>query len=179
MKRIENFGITFKDGLAEGWAFSVLEAFREQLDIVHTEYVDKERSRQLRKICPRNEDGSLPTVYRTAWSRGVPPTLSFDVGHTFYDPPQARVMAWEDALKMLRRIVQVTEARPDELPGSGGWVKVELRYFEDGKTIRTESHNLSQAEFEGFLRTGQLPPGHEDFAPEPVDEFPELVKEDA
>jgi hypothetical protein len=36
-KRIENFDIIFKDGLAEGWAFGVPESFKDQLDILSLE----------------------------------------------------------------------------------------------------------------------------------------------
>ncbi len=155
MKRTEDFDITFKDGLAEGWAFGVPEAFRDQLDILYSQYVDKERSRELRKRLPKNEDGRPPTIFRMGWSRGVLPLLSFDVGHIFYDPPDARNMVWAQALEVLRRAVQVTEAKPDDSPGSG-WVKVNLCHYENRKTIRTENHRLSQAEFETFLRTGRL-----------------------
>jgi hypothetical protein len=156
MKRTEYFPIVFKDGMVDGWVFRVPEAFRSQLDIEYSELVDKARSRALRKRQPKNEDGSLPTVHRMAWTQGNPPLLSFDVGHVFYDPPYAGTMVWADAVRVLQRAVEVMEARPDELPGSG-WVKVTIRYFDDGEVVETRSRNLSQVEFVAFLRTGQLP----------------------
>jgi hypothetical protein len=85
-----------------------------------------------------------------AWSRGVPPLLCFDVGHIFY----ARVLPW---------LVQVKDAKPDTKPGSGGWVKFVLHHYDAGKVVGTgkpagtEQYTLSQADFESFLRTGQLP----------------------
>ena len=41
-ERTEHFDIRFRDGLAEGWAFGVPEAFREKFDIRYVEYVDSE-----------------------------------------------------------------------------------------------------------------------------------------
>jgi hypothetical protein len=159
LKRTENFGINFKDGLAENWVFGVPAAFRKQLDIVWQQYVDKGKTKELWKKDPglRWENDQLPTVYRMAWSRGVPPLLCFEVGDVVYDPPDARNMAWVDALKILRRAVQVIDAKPNTEPGIGGWVKFDLRYYNAGKVVFTEELTLSNAEFESFLRTGQLP----------------------
>ena len=160
MKRTEYFDIAFVDGLADGWIFGVPEPFRDQLDIRYSELVDRKKSRKLREQTPRNNIDSLPTVYRVAWTHGMPPLFSFDIGHIFYDPPNARSMVWGDAVRVLRRDVQVTEARPDELPGSG-WVKVKIRYFDGGKVVETISRNMPQGEFVTFLRTGRLPAGQE------------------
>jgi hypothetical protein len=121
---------TFKDGIADGWAFGVGEAFRKQLDIKWD-------------------------VAWMAWIQGSPPLFCFDVGHVFYDPPYSRETA-----HARRRTAQVMEARSDELPKSG-WVKIKLCYFENGKAIRSDSHNLSQVEFVAFLQTGMMPAGHE------------------
>jgi hypothetical protein len=143
--------------MVDGWVFGVPEAFRDQLDIVYSNLVDADKSHDLRRKQPRNEDDlPLPTVYRMAWTQGKPPLFSFDVGHIFYDPISARKMVWADALKVLRRTVQVTEARSDELPKSG-WVKVKISYFDNGKIISTDNYNMSQSELVAFLRTGQLP----------------------
>ena len=131
-RRTEDFGIEFADKLATGWAFSVQEAFRDQLDILYLVYVDKEKSKELRKTQPLGEDGKSSKVMRAAWSRGVPPLLRFDAGHIFYDPPAARNMVWGDALKVLKRAVQITEAKPDDQPGSGGWVKAKIYHYEAG-----------------------------------------------
>jgi len=129
-KRLESFDIVFKDGMADGWVFGVVEAFREQLDIKWN-------------------------IGMRAWTQGSPPLYCFDVGHVFHDPPHSRNTA-----HARQRTAQVMEARSDELPGSG-WVKIKLCHFEDGGAIGLHSHNLSQVEFVAFLRTGQLPPGHE------------------
>lgn len=156
-RRTESFDVKFTDKLAEDWAFSVHEAFRDQLDILYLEYVDRERSKELRKIQPFGDDGKPSKVMRGAWSQGVPPTLRFDVGHVFYDPPAAKNMAWSDTLEVLKRAVQVVEAKPDDQPGSGGWVKIKLYQYENRTIARTDEHTMSQAEFVGFLRFGQLP----------------------
>ena len=66
-------------------------------------------------------------------------------------------MVWAHALKVLRRAVQVTEAKADDPPGTG-WVKFTLCHYESGQAARTGNYSLSQAEFETFLRTGQLLP---------------------
>lgn len=155
MKRTEHFNIIFKDGIVDGWVLGVPEAFRDQLDIKYSKLVDNEESYNLRRKQPRNEDTPLPTIYRMAWTQGVPPLYSFNVGHVFYDPPCARNMAWDDALRGLRRSVQVTEARIDELPKSG-WVKLKIWNFHDGKCISSQNYNMPQVEFVAFLRTGQL-----------------------
>ncbi|MDO9501993.1 hypothetical protein [Falsiroseomonas sp.] len=156
-RRTENFGIQFTDTLAEGWAFSVHEAFKEQLDILYLEYVDKEKSKELRKRCPLDEDGKPSRVMRSAWSQGVPPQLSFDAGHVFYDPPAARNMTGNDGREVLRRIVQVVEAMPDDQPGQGGWVKIRVIRYEGGSITATDHHTMSQAEFGTLLRVGNLP----------------------
>jgi len=156
-RRTEDFGIRFTDTLAEGWAFSVHEAFKDQLDILSLDYVDKEKSKELRKSRPFDDDGKPSRVMRSAWSRGVPPQLRFDVGHIFYDPPAARNMNGEDARRVLRRIVQVMEAKPDDQPGQGGWVRIKLIHYEDGSLVATDHHTVSQTEFEAFLRLGRLP----------------------
>jgi hypothetical protein len=121
--------LSFKDGLAEGWAFDVTTAFRKQLDIEWQQYVDKERTKELRRKNPglRWAGDKPPTVPRMAWSRGTPPLLSFEVGDVVYDPPGTRSMVWGDALKVLRRAVQVKDAQPDTEPGAGGWVKGSCR----------------------------------------------------
>jgi hypothetical protein len=160
MTRTEYFEIEFVGGRADGWVFGVTEPFRDQLDIKYSELVDRKKSHKLREQKLKNDDGSLPTVYRKAWTQGMQPLFSFDIGHVFYDPPSARGMVWADALGVLRREVQVTEARYDELPGSG-WVKVRVRYFDDGKVVETMNRNMSQGEFVTLLRTGYLPAGQE------------------
>ena len=91
-----------------------------------------------------------------AWTRGCPPVRSFDVGDVFYDPPAARQLVWSDALKILRRAVQVREARPDTKGGPEGWVRFVIYYYERGHIAWTEERTLSQAGLELFLRSGRL-----------------------
>jgi hypothetical protein len=156
-KRTEAIDISFRDNLAEGWVFDVPEAFRFQLDILNLQCIDKERTRELRKSRPRDSDGKPATVYRMAWSRSVIPVLRFDAGQVFYDPPSSRGLNWGKALKVLRQIVRVKAARPDEESGAAGWVKFELCRYTDGKAAPAEEHKVSQAAFVTFLRTGLLP----------------------
>lgn len=143
-RRTEQFDIRFVDGLAEGWTFDVPTAFRDALDIIYSQYVDKAESTKQRK------------AYRWVWTRGQPPLRSFDIGHIFYDPPGVRRMRWGDALRVLRRRVQVREAKPDVEGEAEGWVRFELVHYEGGEAVRTEEHTLSQGEFEKFLRSGVI-----------------------
>lgn len=143
-RRTEHFDAKFVDGLAQGWAFDVPEACRDALDIIYSQYIDKAASTKQRK------------AYRWVWSRGAPPLRSFDVGHVFYDPPGVRRMRWGEALRVLCRMVQVREAKPDVEGEAEGWVRFEITHFVDGKAVRTEERTLSQAEFETFLRSGIL-----------------------
>ena len=136
------------------WAFEVPDCFRDQLDIKYGQFVDREASKELRKKCPKDEDGKPPTVYRMAWSQGDPPMLSFDIGHVFYDVPGVRRMAWGEALKVLRRVVQVREAKPDGEADDSGTVKFDTYYYDAGTRSRTEKRTMSQADFLCFLQTG-------------------------
>lgn len=49
-RRTEEFDIRFKDGLAAGWYFSVPEAFRDQLDIAYSTYIDRGHSTKQHKV---------------------------------------------------------------------------------------------------------------------------------
>lgn len=160
-RRTEKIGIEFNEhGEAIDWVFDVVDAFKESLDIKYMQYVDKEKTKELRRKLGRDKDGSGKPVVATrmAWTRGVPPTLSFQQGHVFYDPPGARRkgMPWNDALAVMRRAVRVREAKPDTEDGQRGWVKFELSHYEQGKVLRTEQYQCSQQELEIFLKTGVL-----------------------
>lgn len=144
-KRIECIGIEFKDGLAENWAFDVPECFRESLDILYLPYVDKEESKKRGK-----------KVVRMVWTRGVPPARSFNSGEVFYEPPGVRRMMWGDALKNLKRAVQIKDAKADQETGEEGWVCFTVSYYAEQKIDKAEEHTVSQAQFESFLRTGTL-----------------------
>lgn len=174
--RTEELGIEFENGIAKDWAFDVPEAFRPALDITYMQRADKEANAALKAELgrPLEEDEK---AWRMAWTRGNPPAYSFEEGDTFYDPAGVRGMEWGDALKLLRRTVQVIQATPDlgtlshkssdedetgqgelELQasmGSGsGWVKYRVLYYEAGEITRQESGDLRQRDFAEFLRTG-------------------------
>lgn len=155
-RRTEAFDVTFQDGIALGWAFSVPEAFKDQLDILYLSYVDKKETEAARARMPTSADGKPPTVVRWAWTRGVPPLLDFAAGHVFYDPPSAYGQRWDDALRTLRRLVVVMDATPDEPPGTGE-VAFKIQTFASGTLTETTMHQHTQREFEAFLRTGNLP----------------------
>lgn len=154
-RRTEYLNVSFDNGIAREWVFEVPDCFRDQLDIKRMQFVDRDASRELRKTHLKGEGDKLPTIYRDAWSQGVPPMLSFDIGHVFYDPPGIRSMVWSDALKVLRRLAQVKDARPDGEDDDSGWVRYDLHYYDSSTRIRTEERTTSQAEFMNFLRTGR------------------------
>jgi len=154
-RRTEQFDVTFAAGMAEGWVFSVPEAFKDQLDILYLSYVDAEKTRTARARMPKVPDGKPPTVLRWAWTRGIPPLLDFAPGHVFYDPPSAYGIKWAEALQILQRLVMVTDATADDPPGEGR-VTFTIRTFDSGAMIETTTHRCSQREFEAFLRTGHL-----------------------
>lgn len=84
-----------QDGLAEGWHFGVSLAFRAALDIELTTY--KVRSTEAGK-----------TEWLRAWTQGLPPNYSFDVGDFFVSPPRARLTSWAEALPLLTDTIVVT-----------------------------------------------------------------------
>jgi hypothetical protein len=153
VKRIEDFGIVFVNGLAEGWIFGVHEAFRASMDVNYTPRVDKERTKAARRINPK-----APSVYRKVWTRGNPPLLSFERGHVFHGPLDEQTMNSGEASKAPWRIVRVRDAAPDGDNGRDGWVVFDIEHYEDGRRVRTDGgHRCSQADFEKFLRSGVVP----------------------
>lgn len=156
LRRTEDVDVVFEGGLASGWAFGVPEAFRDCLDILYLQYVDKERTEAIRSRVTQSDDGKPPTVYRWAWSRGVPPALNFAAGHVFYDPPEARRLPWGEALQFLKRAVMVLKVAGDTPQATGG-VTFALSHYSNGKVDQTFNHTCSQQQFETFLRTGSLP----------------------
>lgn len=176
--RIEETGVVFEDGRAKDWVFDVSEAFRPSLDIAYMQRADKQANADLKKELGRPLEEN-EKVWRMVWTRGNPPAYSFDEGDIFYDPAGVRGMEWGEALKVLRRTVQVLQATPDPdaLPhktsdegeieqgepepqastGSGsGWVKYRVFYYEAGEVIRQEVGDLRQRDFAEFLRTGSF-----------------------
>lgn len=157
--RTENYGISFdKNGYAVGWRFDVGEHFRDVMDIKYIEYVDREKTNELRERAAKekNNSGKSVTVKRMAWTRGVPPVRRFERGHVFYEPHGPRKMIWGDALKILRTSIQVDEALPDNEGGKGGWVKFTIRTYKNGEVFGEETKKLSQEDFETFLQFGEI-----------------------
>ncbi len=136
------------DGFVAGWVFGVPEAFREALDLRGPEQQATGQS-------------SLPRT----WVRRVPPHRDFKVGDVFYDPPKVRRLMWRDALKSLRRSVQIKKAKPetvDRRAGTGinpGSVTFTVTEWKRGKPKNTTSHTTTQAGFEELLRSGDRPKG--------------------
>ena len=53
--------------------------------------------------------------------------------------------------------MRVLDATPDGNEDRNGWVLFSVEYHEGGKVARRDTHRCSQAEFEKFLRSGELP----------------------
>lgn len=142
-RRTEEFDIHFEDGLVKNWAFDVPTCFRDSLDIKYLRYVDKDNKE---------------TRFKMAWTRGVPPLLSFSIGDVFYEPAGLRQMRWEDALKIIKRAVKIKSAIPitEDNLSAGGRVEFEIIYYKYGTIANNEILELSQNDFENFLKTGNI-----------------------
>jgi hypothetical protein len=174
--RTEEIGIIFKYGVADGLVFDVTEAFKESFDITYTRRIDKAKNAEKQKALGRKLEPN-EKIFKRVLTRGDPPAYSFSEGYTFYEPAGVRAMKWGDALKVLRRTVQVIKAIPDpgailtskvadgeiSLPeepitapetGGPGWVAFEICYYQSGKIEKREIRELSQHDFAEFLRTG-------------------------
>ena len=89
--RTEGFGIKFEktsdspeaQRCAVGWAFDVPVEFREQLDILYSVLADKKANEALKKKLGVKKLDPNQRKYRNAWTRGVPPALSFSAGIFF------------------------------------------------------------------------------------------------
>lgn len=161
-KRTSNYGINFVGGYADGWFFGVPEEFKPAMDIRFLRYIDKQKSKIAREKLKektgntKDQFGNLPTVYKSEWTRGIPPARSYDVGDKFYRPAIARKMVWEEAIKLLSHVVTVKAAQPDDDHGNGGWVEFELVLYSNSKPTKSSTHKASQSEFELFLQTGSI-----------------------
>lgn len=137
-RKAENFDIVFSgpNKIAKGWAFSVSEAFTDHLDLSMSEI-----------------------GFKLSWVQKDPPCYRFDVGAMFFDPPDARFMVWQDALKIISRLVQIQTASPDQLTDGGvidGSVTFRLWRGADALGSVGELVTLTQREFVEFLRSGKL-----------------------
>lgn len=158
--RTEDIGISWIDGLAEGWVFGVQDALKPALDVALTRYVDKQKTKALRekKGKSRDDDGNPYVVFRMAETRGQPPKRSFKEGDVFYEPAHAGRLAWGDALPILVRVVQVTAAEPDNEEWSDGWVVLNILHFKEGLLTGSERDlKMSQDQLEHGLRSGEFP----------------------
>lgn len=168
--------VRFEHGIAAGWVFDMPEASKSSLDILYSKLIDKTANEEKKKRLRKNSLDEDEKIYRYAWTRGVPPAVSFAVGDIFYEPSGTRSMKWGDALTILRRVVQIIHATPDPgaLPASEhaehaaspvpdatsarshapGKVLFEITHYESAKELRSEVKELSQKTFAEFLRTG-------------------------
>lgn len=177
--RTEKLGVEFENGIAKGWAFDVPEACRPSLDIAYMQRADREANAALKAELGRPLEAG-ERQWKMVWTRGNPPAYSFEEGDIFYEPAGVRAMEWPEALKVLRRTVQVIRANPDlgalppisdeentttpdleqleqPEPGKGsGWVKYRVFYYEKGEIVKQEVHDLRQCDFAEFLRTGTV-----------------------
>lgn len=181
-RRTENISVNFVNRQAEGWAFGVADAFRMNLDIKLDQRIDKEGNKAKEAKLGRKLEPS-EKLTRRVWTQGSPPAYSFGQGHYFHEPPVCHLMAWDQALALLRRSIMVLRAKPDagalveaqvpdaEMEGDettlvveseaedigGGWVDYEVLTYEAGKLVNREQFSSSQTAFSETLRTGQAP----------------------
>lgn len=146
-RRTKNISIEFDDNdNAVGWVFDVNKAFRQALDILFTERVEK--AKQL--------DGTTKKIKKNVWTQGNPPLYSFDIGDVFYKPHGPRSMDWSEALKILQYSIQVNDSKSDDMTSDGqivdGYVKYTLNKYEDGRIVKTLEHTVSQNKFVLMLK---------------------------
>jgi hypothetical protein len=96
------------------------------------------------------------------WKRKQTVLRTFELGDVFYEPPAARHLVWEDALRILRRSVQVVSATSDHVGAQRGsiepgQVEFTVTDYADGAPRRSTKRRATQQRFEEFLRTGRLP----------------------
>lgn len=96
------------------------------------------------------------------WNRNPPVLRTFKLGDMFYEPPAARHLVWEDALRILRRSAQVVSATSDHAGAQRGsiepgQVEFTVTDYVDGAPRRSTKRRATQQQFEEFLRTGRLP----------------------
>jgi len=132
-------------GDAVGWAFGVPSVFlRSAIGFKETEG-EASRGRQGR-----------------IWKRKQPVLRTFKLGDVFYEPPAARHLVWKDALRILRRSVQVVSATSAHVGAQReliepGQVEFAVTDYAHGAPRRSTKRRATQQQFEDFLRTGRLP----------------------
>lgn len=174
-KRTEEVTPSFENGMAKGWIFGVLEAFRINLDMTYDKRIDTKASKnkklQLGRPLLPNEK-----IWRYVWTQGDPPAYSFARGHVFHDPPAAHKSSGIEYRDMLRRTIMILDARPDagalkevaslddsetsivELGENEiktqGWVDFQVLTYKNGILIKKENSSKTQKDFVELLRTG-------------------------
>lgn len=176
-KRTEQVIPFFENGIAKGWVFGVLEAFRINLDMTYDKRIDTKASKDKKLQLGRP---LMPTekVWRYVWTQGDPPAYSFARGHVFHDPPAAHKSSGIEYRNMLRRTITILDARPDagalkevsslddaetsivEINENAikaqGWVDFQILTYENGVLVKKEESSRTQKDFVELLRTGIL-----------------------
>jgi hypothetical protein len=188
-RRTEQLGIEFVDGLAKGWTFGLVDAFKINLDIRLDQRIDSVASRTKEQKLGRKLNTN-EKVLRNVWTRGVPPAFSLSRGHIFHEPPEVHKLPWDEALKVLRTTVSIIGAQPDagalievlpqdddaegasvieseERSDRRGWVEIEILHYEAGEVRRKEKTVMFQSAFAEFLRTGVQPQAEVEAGPSP------------
>lgn len=176
-RRSEVLNVEFVGGLAKGWTFGVVDAFRPQLDIRLDDRVDKEGEAEKRKQLgrPLKHD---ERVFRRVWTQGDPPAYGFERGHVFHFPAECHLQTPKVGRPKTVKTIIVLEARadagalspnvggegaavakttqPEIAHTGGGWVDYELfEYDESGRPVSVLKSSLTQTAFVQLLRTGQ------------------------
>lgn len=149
---------TFSGGFADGWAMTVKECFRNQLDIKFTARIENQPT----------VSGKASKRQTKIWTQG--PYIAFDAGHVFFDTPLAYTK-WSEAMQHVKQACMVLEAAPNEVKKKKtGNTKVNINDLVDGyviielfipnrnktKLISQNKFKLSQNDFLEFLITGKL-----------------------
>lgn len=139
-KRHSQLVADFVNGYAKDWHMAVKDCYRNELDIKYTE---RKRNKQ---------------SFRE-WTQG--PYFSFAEGHLFYNTPKA-YRKWEDAIKDIKVVCQITSATPTILDRNKNLVEGMVEFtiykpdekFTSLKAVR--DYKLTQTEFVKYLKFGSL-----------------------
>jgi hypothetical protein len=188
-RRTETVNPIFDGGMAVGWTFGVVDAFRTNLDIRYDKRIDSAASKTKeltlgRKLKPNEK------VTKFVWTQGAPPAYAFARGHMFHEPPSAHSGSWSEALPILRRSIVILNAKPDSgylaemvtpddngdettkviesesESDSNGWVDFEILHYKDGRLMGREKSSRSQSGFVQLLRSGLFDQIEANYRPE-------------
>jgi NAD-dependent DNA ligase len=127
----------FVNGYADGWAFAVGEAFRDQLDITLSERIVTHKKIKI-------------------WTQGE--DFCFRKGETIYDTIMA-YQEWAEAYKAIKQMIQIKDAAPAyRFFDSPGFVEFNLLkpISERLNDYDRTTHILAQKDFVLFLKTGEM-----------------------